>query len=173
MRQGGDFDFALTSYGAGTMKVQLLDSKTNSYTARAMASTEGPFTGLGAGAYISNRAALGGGLINKRPGTQTESGTFCFVRPKIPIHSGLQGCRCCAVIPSNYTSCHGWHGGAIYGIGGWAYISNRAALGGGLISKRPGTQTESGTFCFARENPGSRNRRDMACYVSAGSSGDP
>ena len=46
-------------------------------------------------------------------------------------------------------SCHIWHRGAIYRIRGQEYISNRAALGGGLINRRPKTQIESGAFCFA------------------------
>jgi hypothetical protein len=48
-------------------------------------------------------------------------------------------------------SCHIWHRGAIYRTWGQEYISNRAALGGGLINRRPKTQIESGAFCFARE----------------------
>src|ERR1700757_2635713 len=44
-----------------------------------------------------------------------------------------------------------WHEGAIYRIGGQSYSCPRAALGGGLINRRPTTQIESGAFCFARE----------------------
>ena len=58
-------------------------------------------------------------------------------------------------------SCHIWHRGAIYRTWGQEYISNRAALGGGLINRRPKTQIESGAFCFARENAEQCPRSDF------------
>jgi hypothetical protein len=64
----------------------------------------------------------------------------------------LRKTRAFICLRSPTRSCHIWHRGAIYPIRGQEYISNRAALGGGLINRRPKTQTESGAFCFARKN---------------------